>query len=207
MFDYTSNNIPDDMRGLNTYDNKAYDYVIMNCYKIGDLSTCIRHMESLEITYQVDGYETAKMVSNSLGLHIVDGKVYGADGTYYPEYGVYESEDGTQVVGKDNNNDGNITVDETVNSDTGKFEGEALPEEDKWSENWKDFIEELTKEDGILDKIKVILLIFLGIGAIGLIAFGGYKLYMASQTAKLVTNQNRQYTNKSKTTRKGKKRK
>ena len=209
MFDYTSNNIPDDMRGLNTYDNKAYDYVIMNCYKIGDLSTCIRHMESLEITYQVDGYETAKMVSNSLGLHIVDGKVYGADGTYYPEYGVYESEDGTQVVGKDNNNDGNITVDETVNSDTGKFEGEALPEEDKWAENWKDFIEELTKEDGILDKIKVILLIALGIGAVGLIAFGGYKLYMASQTAKLVTNQNRQYTNtnKSKLTRKGKKRK
>ncbi|MBQ4060907.1 MAG: hypothetical protein IJD46_02650 [Bacilli bacterium] len=207
MFDYTSENIPDDMRGLNIYENKAYDYVIMNCYKIGDLSTCIRHMESLEITYQVDGYETAKMVSNSLGLHIVDGKVYGADGTYYPEYGVYESEDGTQVVGKDNNNDGNITSDETVNSDTGKFEGDPLPEEDKWSENWKDFIDNLTKEDGILDKAKTVILVILGIGLIGVLAYGGYKIYMASQATKLVNNTNKQYKNKSKSTRKGKKRK
>ena len=147
------------------------------------------------------------MVSNSLGLHIVDGKVYGADGTYYPEYGVYESEDGTQVVGKDNNNDGNITSDETVNSDTGKFEGDPLPEEDKWSENWEDFIDNLTKEDGILDKAKTVILVILGIGLIGVLAYGGYKIYMASQTTKLVNNTNKQYKNKSKSNRKGKKRK
>lgn len=199
MFDYTSENIPDEMRGLNTNNNKAYDYVIMNCYKIGDLSTCIRHMESLEITYVAKGYETVKLVSNSLGLHIVDGKVYGADGTYYPEYGVYVSDDGTQVVAKDENNDGKLTSDETINSDTGSFQGEPLPEEDKWTQNWNEFLDNLTKDDGVLDKAKTTILIILGVGLLVLVGYGTIKIVSLIKSNNNTPNKNKK--------RKGKKRK
>ena len=112
---------------------------------------------------------------------------------------VYVSDDGTQVVAKDENNDGKLTSDETINSDTGSFQGDPLPEEDKWTQNWNDFIENLTKEDGVLDKAKTTILIILGVGLLVLIGYGIIRIIPLVKTNKTTTYKNKK--------RKGKKRK
>lgn len=101
----------------------TYDYVL---YKWRERGTGpgITTMDALEITYETAPGEMVRMVGNSKGLHVVvdeDGiaRVYNSEGNLEDDYGVYESNDGTLVPGKDENGDGKIDSDEVINSDTG----------------------------------------------------------------------------------------
>lgn len=102
-----------------------HDYIFYNARERGTDYYSISTMDALEINYQSDSMETVRMVGNSLGLHVVtddDGNmlVCDADGNPREEYGVYISEDGSLIPGKDEDGDGVISSDETINSDTGE---------------------------------------------------------------------------------------
>lgn len=106
-------------------DGYTHDYIIYKWRKRGTDYYSISTMDALEITYQSEAQETVRMVGNSLGLHVVtddDGNmiVCDADGNPRTEYGVYVSEDGSAIPGLDTNGDGKVTIDETINSDTGE---------------------------------------------------------------------------------------
>ncbi len=101
----------------------TYDYVLYKWRKRGK-GPGITTMDALEITYETKPGELVRMVGNSKGLHVVvddDGvaRVYNSEGNLEEDYGVYESQDGSLVPGKDENGDGKIDSDEVVNSDTG----------------------------------------------------------------------------------------
>lgn len=101
-----------------------FDWVIYKQIKHRDVNTYISKMDNLEITYISENQEAVRMVANSRGLHAVlddDGsyRVYDSEGNYCPDYGVGTGQDDTPFVGEDKNNDGIISTDEAVDSDTG----------------------------------------------------------------------------------------
>lgn len=140
-YDFGVNNLQIDDEGMgltddaNSYimtDDSGYthDYVIYKWRKRGTDYYSISTMDALEITYETEAMETVRMVGNSLGLHVVvdeDGNTYVCDseGNVKDDYGYYEADDGSLIPGKDTNGDGEITIDETINSDTGE---KAYPE-------------------------------------------------------------------------------
>ncbi len=102
-----------------------HDYIFYNYRQRGTDYYSISTMDALEIVYESEAQETVRMVGNSLGLHVVtdeDGDTYVCDseGNVQDDYGIYESDDGIMIPGKDEDGDGKISIEETINSDTGE---------------------------------------------------------------------------------------
>lgn len=144
-----------------------HDYIFYNARKRGTDYYSISAMDALEICYQSDAMETVRMVGNSLGLHVVtddDGNmlVCDADGNPREEYGVYISEDGSLIPGIDEDGDGVISSDETINSDTGEksyphYTGNTNK---PWSFN--DWFNDL-KDDWLTTFIRVVIIVVVAI--------------------------------------------
>lgn len=106
------------------YGNK-FDYIFYKCQFRKKLETYVTKIDPLKIYYESESHELIQMVGNSKGLHIVldeDGeyRVYDGDGNYRADYEIGIADDGTKFVGVDENKDGVISTDESVNSDTGE---------------------------------------------------------------------------------------
>ena len=93
-------------------EEKIFDYALV--HHVGNKRTgkYIKELDVLEITYLTEDFSLKQAVSNDLGLHEVDGKLYDKDGNLRLDYTLKEVEltddngntyTGTEIVDKDGN--------------------------------------------------------------------------------------------------------
>lgn len=149
---------------MDDYGNE-FDWVIYKQIKHNDVNTYISKMDNLAITYETENQETVRLVANSKGLHAVlddDGsyRVYDSEGNPCPDYDVGFGQDETPFVGEDKNNDGQISTDEAVDSDTGKIL-QQVP-------TWADFV---NGNNTFKKTISIVIGLLLIVGLVLLILF------------------------------------
>ncbi len=192
--------------------NGQYDYVVAKQHKKGDINTYITTMAPLEISYETFSGEVVRMIGNSQGLHIFTDE-YGNDFIVNSEgvaptnednlsYGIYEAEDGTKYPGVDKNNDGVITADEVINSDTGEGENLANPHDANLLSAIVDFFDKIGKAAG---NPWFLILIIIIVALVALIILKPSSLINLVNSIKLNKALSKKQTKKNKSKKRGKK--